>query len=140
LKVLKEVTSKDSRLIVVFGCAGERDPYKRQPMGEIAAHEADLVVITAEDPRTEDLGAIMQEVARGCEAAGGVKDQTYFCVPDRQEAINFAIQKLAQKGDVVVTTGKAHEASMCFGTTEYPWSEFQAVDNALAGILNNLPN
>ncbi len=132
LKMLHEV--KEKRLIVVFGCAGERDPFKRRPMGVSAGKYADLTVITAEDPRTEELDKIIDEIAEGVEEEGGVLNETYFRVPDRTEAIAFAIQKLAQPGDIVVTTGKAHEQSMCFGTTEYPWDEFAAVRAALRGL------
>lgn len=123
---------KSGRLIVVFGCAGERDPFKRFPMGASAGKYADLTVLTAEDPRTEDLKKILDETAAGVESEGGVLNETYFRVPDRTEAIAFAIQKLARPGDIVVSTGKAHERSMCFGTTETPWDEFAAVRAALA--------
>ena len=132
LKMLHTV--KEKRLIVVFGSAGERDPFKRHPMGVSAGKYADLTVITAEDPRTENLEAIMDDIAVGVESEGGVLNETYFRVPDRTEAIAFAIQKLAQPGDIVVSTGKAHEQSMCFGTTEYPWDEFAAVRAALSGL------
>jgi len=132
LRVVRGLTEK--QLIVVFGCAGDRDQGKRFPMGASAARYCDYTVITAEDPRTESLEKIMDEVAVGCESEGGVRDQTYFCIGNRQEAINFAIRKLAKPGDIVVTTGKAHEQSMCFGTTEYPWDEFNAVKEALAGL------
>ena len=125
---------KEKRLIVVFGCAGERDPFKRRPMGASAGKYADLTVITAEDPRTEDLETIIDEVAEGIESEGGVLNETYFRVPDRTEAIAFAIRELARPGDIVVSTGKAHEQSMCFGSTEYPWDEFAAVRAALAGL------
>jgi UDP-N-acetylmuramoyl-L-alanyl-D-glutamate--2,6-diaminopimelate ligase len=128
LKLLRGMTKK--RLLVVFGCAGLRDPYKRFPMGASAGRYADLTFITAEDPRTENLDDIMAEVARGCESEGGVRDQSYFLIGDRQEAIRVAIQN-AQPGDIVVTCGKAHEQSMCFGAVEYPWNEFQAVEYAL---------
>jgi UDP-N-acetylmuramoyl-L-alanyl-D-glutamate--2,6-diaminopimelate ligase len=130
LTVLKQVAR--GKLIVVFGCAGERDKQKRKPMGEIATQLGDYVVITAEDPRTENLDDIISEIALGCESAGGVRDRTFFCIEDRQNAINYAIQKLAKAGDVVVVTGKAHEKSMCFGTVEYPWDEFDAVQKALS--------
>ena len=118
------------RLIVVFGCAGLRDAYKREAMGRIAGELADVTVITAEDPRTEDLDAIIDQIARGCEAAGAQEGSGYYRVPDRGEAIAFAV-RLAQAGDVVVAAGKGHEQSMCFGTVEYPWSDRQAMRAAL---------
>ena len=135
LETLKVQSSKfkvqSGRIIVVFGCAGLRDREKRPMMGEIACRLADLVVLTAEDPRTENIDDIIDQIAEGCEGGGAVEGKTYFKVPDRQEAINFAIQKLARKGDIVVACGKGHERSMCFGQTEYPWSEHEAVKKAL---------
>jgi UDP-N-acetylmuramoyl-L-alanyl-D-glutamate--2,6-diaminopimelate ligase len=118
------------RLIAVFGSAGERDLAKRAWMGEIGARLADLVVLTAEDPRTESVDDILAEMARGARAGGAVEGHSYFCVPDRAEAIQFAVD-LAQSGDVVIICGKGHERSMCYGTVETPWSEHEALRAAL---------
>ena len=130
LETLKEEKGK-GRLIVVFGCAGERDKEKRPIMGEIATKMADLVVLTAEDPRSEDVDNIIEQIVTGCKKAGGMEGKTYFQVPDRREAINFAIQKLTERDDTVVICGKGHEKSMCFGKTEYPWSDQKEVRLAL---------
>ena len=121
-------------IIVVFGCAGLRDVYKREMMGHCAGRLADRVVITAEDPRTENLDDIMAAIAQGCEAEGKREGENYWRIGDRTEAIQFAID-LARRDDLVMTAGKAHEQSMCFGTTEYPWSEHEAVKHALAKRL-----
>ena len=118
------------RVITLFGSAGERDRDKRAWMGEIGAQLADVTVLTAEDPRTESLEAILDEMARGAEKAGGVLGQSYFRIPDRAEAIQFAVD-LARPGDVVIACGKGHEQSMCFGTVERPWSEHEAMRTAL---------
>ncbi|MCG2685856.1 UDP-N-acetylmuramoyl-L-alanyl-D-glutamate--2,6-diaminopimelate ligase [Candidatus Parcubacteria bacterium] len=120
-----------SQLIAVFGCAGERDRQKRPVMGEIAARLADRVVLTAEDPRSEEVDQIIEEIAVGCRRGGAKEGESFFKVPDRQKAINFAIQELAQKGDWVLICGKGHEKSMCYGDTEYPWSDQEAVKKAL---------
>jgi UDP-N-acetylmuramoyl-L-alanyl-D-glutamate--2,6-diaminopimelate ligase len=117
-------------VIVVFGCAGLRDAAKRPIMGEIAGRLADRVVITAEDPRTEDLDDIMARIALGCEKAGKREGEDYWRIGDRGEAIEFAV-KMARPGDLVIVTGKGHERSMCFGTTEYPWSDHEAIRAAL---------
>lgn len=122
-----------SNLIVVFGCAGERDRAKRPVMGEISVRLADITVLTAEDPRTEDVNEIINQVARGCRKAGGIEDKTFFKVPDRAKAIEFAVKK-AKKGDIVVICGKGHEKSMCFGKVEYPWSDQEAARKALRKI------
>jgi UDP-N-acetylmuramoyl-L-alanyl-D-glutamate--2,6-diaminopimelate ligase len=123
----------DGRVIVVFGCAGLRDVAKRPMMGEIAGRLADRVVITAEDPRTEDLDTIMAQIAVGCERAGRREGEDYWRVGDRGEAIEFAV-KTARAGDLVIVTGKGHEQSMCFGTTEFPWDDREAVREALVSL------
>jgi len=122
------------QLIVVFGCAGLRDPNKRDPMGASAGKYADKTVLTAEDPRTEDLDKIIDQIAAGAERSGAVLNESYFRVKARAEAIDFAIRKLARPGDVVVCTGKAHEKSMNYGNGEEPWDEFAAVRAALSRI------
>ncbi|MCJ7668465.1 MAG: UDP-N-acetylmuramoyl-L-alanyl-D-glutamate--2,6-diaminopimelate ligase, partial [Anaerolineae bacterium] len=118
------------RLFVVFGCAGLRDRAKRPMMGEIAGQLADRVIITAEDPRTEDVNAIIEEIARGCIKAGREEGTDFWRIGDRGEAIQFAIDR-AEPGDLVIITGKGHAKSMCFETTEYPWSDHEAVREAL---------
>ncbi len=128
LRAAREMTA--GSVIVVFGCAGLRDVQKRPLMGEIAARLADRVVITAEDPRTEDRDAIMAQIAEGLEREGAREGDTFWRIDDRAEAIRFAV-RLAEAGDLVIVTGKGHERSMCFGTTEYPWSDQAAVHQAL---------
>ncbi len=123
----------EERVTVVFGCAGLRDRAKRPWMGEIAGRLADRVVITAEDPRTESLADIMADIAAGCRRAGRVESRDYWRIADRGQAITAALE-MAEPGDVVIVTGKGHERSMCFGTTEYPWSDHEAILRALARL------
>ena len=125
------------RVIAVFGCAGERDRQKRAWMGAIGARLADVTVLTAEDPRRESLEAILDEMARGAEEAGAVEGKSYFRVPDRAEAIRFAVN-LARPGDLVICCGKGHEQSLCYGTVETPWSEHQALRAALRSLTRRL--
>ncbi len=116
------------RLIAIFGSAGLRDRAKRYWMGEISGRLSDFTVITAEDPRTESLDEINAEIERGVTQFA---DSTrYIIIPDRSEAIQFAVN-LARAGDVVAAFGKGHERSMCFGETEYPWSDQDAMRAAL---------
>ncbi|MBA3534325.1 MAG: UDP-N-acetylmuramoyl-L-alanyl-D-glutamate--2,6-diaminopimelate ligase [Ardenticatenales bacterium] len=128
LTTAREMTS--GRVISVFGSAGLRDRAKRGMMGEISGRLADLSVITAEDPRTENVEDICAEIAAGAERAGAVRDQSYVIVHDRAEAIAWAINE-AKPGDLVIACGKGHEPSMCYGTTEHPWSEHEAMRGAL---------
>ncbi|MCS7286914.1 MAG: UDP-N-acetylmuramoyl-L-alanyl-D-glutamate--2,6-diaminopimelate ligase [Anaerolineae bacterium] len=118
------------RLIVVFGCPGLRDQAKRPMMGEIAGRLADLAVLTADDPRTEDVNEIIRQIAEGCRLAGRREGEGYVIIPDRAEAIEWAIAR-AQPGDLILFTGKGHEQSMSIGTVEYPWDEVEIVKTAL---------
>lgn len=122
------------RVIVAFGSAGLRDKEKRRMMAEISAELADLTVLTAEDPRTEPLDGILEEMAAGALARGGVEGITFWRIPDRGAAIRFLLE-LASPGDVVMACGKGHEQSMCFGATEYSWDDRTALRAALSERL-----
>jgi UDP-N-acetylmuramoyl-L-alanyl-D-glutamate--2,6-diaminopimelate ligase len=123
------------RVITLFGSAGLRDHLKRQMMAGISAQLADLTILTAEDPRTETLGDILSEMVAGAQAQGGIENQTYWRIPDRREAIRFAVTQ-AKPGDVVIVCGKGHEQSMCFGNIEYPWDDRVAIRAALSELLS----
>lgn len=139
LQAARTIVPADKRLIVVFGCAGLRDVEKRRMMSETAAQMADMSILTAEDPRTESLDAILDMMAEGCRSQGGVEGETFIRVPDRGEALYRACQ-MANEGDVVIACGKGHEQSMCFGTTEYHWDDRDAMRAALNGApLKTLP-
>lgn len=132
-------TMTKSRVIVVFGSAGLRDREKRRMMGTVAARFADQIVITAEDPRTESLAAIMAVTARAIQTQGRFEGVDFWRVADRGAAIAFACS-LARPGDVVLACGKGHEQSMCFGAIEYPWDDRDAMRAALRGKpLRTLP-
>jgi len=125
---------KQGRVIAIFGSAGLRDREKRRMMAEVAAELADITILTAEDPRTESLEAILEEMAAGARLKGGAEGETFFRVPDRGEAIRLGV-RLAQEGDIVIACGKGHEQSMCFGTTEYPWDDRVAMRAALSELM-----
>jgi UDP-N-acetylmuramoyl-L-alanyl-D-glutamate--2,6-diaminopimelate ligase len=122
------------KVIAVFGSAGLRDRQKRRLMAEVSVELADMTVLTAEDPRTESLDRILEEMAEGARTRGGVEGETFIRVPDRGQAIRQALD-IAQEGDVVISCGKGHEQSMCFGTTEHPWDDRTAMRAALADYL-----
>jgi UDP-N-acetylmuramoyl-L-alanyl-D-glutamate--2,6-diaminopimelate ligase len=116
------------RLIAVFGSAGLRDRAKRRLMGQVSGRLADFTVVTAEDPRTEDVHNICREIAEGVRQF--VNEDRFVVIPDRSQAILAAV-KMAQPGDIVAAFGKGHERSMCYGEIEYPWSDQQAMIDAL---------
>ena len=122
------------RLIAVFGSAGLRDREKRRLMAETAARLADVSILTAEDPRTESLDDILEEMAAGARGQGAVEGQSFFRVRDRGEAIRRAVE-MAAPGDLVIACGKGHEQSMCFGEAEYSWDDRTAMRAALAERL-----
>ena len=131
-------TMTSGRIITVFGSAGGRDVEKRRLMAEISAREADLSILTAEDPRQESLDKILAMMADGCRSQGGVEKETFWRVPDRGCAIYQALA-LAQPDDLVLVCGKGHEQSMCFGTTEFPWDDRRATAAALDAFQAGKP-
>ncbi|MEJ2447935.1 MAG: UDP-N-acetylmuramoyl-L-alanyl-D-glutamate--2,6-diaminopimelate ligase [Anaerolineales bacterium] len=122
------------RIIAVFGSAGLRDQEKRRLMAEESARLADVTILTAEDPRTESLDDILEEMMQGAAEQGAVEGRNLFRVRDRGQAVRRALQ-MAEAGDVVLVCGKGHEQSMCFGEVEYPWDDRLAVRAALSEML-----
>lgn len=113
------------RVIVVFGCGGDRDRAKRPMMGEIAAALADLAVLTTDNPRSEDPAAIIEEVRAGVRVP-----ERLVVEPDRQAAIELAVSR-AQPHDVVVVAGKGHEVGQVFADRTVPFDDRDAVLQAL---------
>ncbi|MHB8135826.1 MAG: UDP-N-acetylmuramoyl-L-alanyl-D-glutamate--2,6-diaminopimelate ligase [Anaerolineaceae bacterium] len=129
LKTSRKMTT--GKLIAVFGSAGLRDRQKRRMMASVSARHADITILTAEDPRTENLQEILNEMRSEAEKCGAVFNQNLFVIPDRGEAISKGIS-LANDLDLVIACGKGHEQSMCFGEIEYPWDDRVAMQSALA--------
>jgi UDP-N-acetylmuramoyl-L-alanyl-D-glutamate--2,6-diaminopimelate ligase len=107
------------RLITLFGSAGHRDQSKRPFMGKAAVKHADLVIITADDPRTENIWTIIQQIKSG--AKGSL--HKIISIADRRQALEFALTKLAKPGDIVGLMGKGPEKSLAIGHQEIPWSD-----------------
>ena len=120
LKTAQEI--KQGRLITVFGCGGDRDRTKRPIMGELAARLSDLVVITSDNPRTEEPLAIIKEIEQGVLKAG--EGVNYRIIPDRREAIARSI-RIARPGDVVMIAGKGHETYQIIGNQRFPFDDLE---------------
>ena len=121
------VSRQPSRLICVFGCGGDRDRGKRPLMGKVAARLADRLVVTSDNPRSEDPRAIIDEIMEG---VGGGSDAA-VTDPDRQAAIRRAVAE-ARRGDIVLIAGKGHEAYQEIGATRQPFSDAAVAREALA--------
>jgi UDP-N-acetylmuramoyl-L-alanyl-D-glutamate--2,6-diaminopimelate ligase len=119
--------NKEGKLIAIFGCAGLRDPRKRAPMGKWATQLADYAIFTAEDPRTEDIWSIIRQMKEQIQEG----HRRIISIPDREQAISFALEKLAKKGDTIAVFGKGHEQSMAYGSIEYPWNDITSIERML---------
>jgi UDP-N-acetylmuramoyl-L-alanyl-D-glutamate--2,6-diaminopimelate ligase len=130
LSAAREVTA--GRLICVFGCGGDRDVTKRQPMGRIAARYADQVFLTSDNPRSEDPMAILDEVEKGILFEG--EDLDYIKEVDREAAIAGAIRS-ARPGDTVVIAGKGHERMQIFADHEVVFDDCQVARRVIRARL-----
>ena len=115
------------RLIAVFGCGGDRERTKRRLMGSIAVNNADYVIVTSDNPRTEEPMAIIRDILEGVEGTA----TPYAVEPDRRKAIRMAL-RFAQKNDIVVLAGKGHETYQILGTRKTHLDEREEVAQALA--------
>jgi len=129
LKTLRE-TAKDRMLICVFGCGGDRDKTKRPEMGQIAAKYADRIVVTSDNPRTEDPVAIINDIRAGLDAKARTKS---IFITDRQEAIRTAIHT-APEGAVILMAGKGHEDYQVIGKEKIDYDERKFVQEVIAEL------
>jgi UDP-N-acetylmuramoyl-L-alanyl-D-glutamate--2,6-diaminopimelate ligase len=126
LQAAREVIDAGRRVLVVFGAGGDRDPAKRPRMGEAAAAHADVVVVTSDNPRSEEAGAIIADIL------GGIPDGAAVLVePDRRAAIAAAIDAAAP-GDIVVIAGKGHETTQTIGDAVVAFDDAEVAREALA--------
>jgi UDP-N-acetylmuramoyl-L-alanyl-D-glutamate--2,6-diaminopimelate ligase len=144
LETVREMTV--GRVITVFGCGGDRDRAKRPKMGAAAIARSDLVIVTSDNPRTEDPLAIIGEIESGMTAGIRMRDleplgkgpgapsvskkTPYTVIPDRAEAIETAV-RLAGPGDVVVLAGKGHEDYQIIGENRFPFDDREEARKAI---------
>lgn len=118
------------RIIAIFGCGGNRSKLRRYEMGEAVGSLADLAVVTSDNPRTEDVMDIIEDIKVGLAKTDG----EYVVIPDRQEAVNYAVDH-AGDGDMIILLGKGHEEYQEIQGVKHHYSEREAVQNALARVV-----
>lgn len=142
-KVLENLSDfKEGRIITVFGCGGDRDRTKRPVMGKIATTLSDLVVVTSDNPRTEDPSKIMNEIEEGIDTdlsryssediINGFNEKGYMVIADRRTAIDLAVS-IAGNSDIVLVAGKGHEDYQILGTRKFFFDDRVVVRKALSG-------
>lgn len=141
MQVEQAQQAKRGKIVLVFGCTGERDKEKRPMMGEIAARLADVVIITSDDTRGESQDEIAGQIISGISPSnlppslgGRNKERGIFVVNDRRKAIQMAV-KMAKPGDIVLLAGKGHEKSILIGKKEQEWSDVEVAKEEVGAFL-----
>jgi UDP-N-acetylmuramoyl-L-alanyl-D-glutamate--2,6-diaminopimelate ligase len=130
-------TLKTQRIITLFGCGGDRDRGKRPKMGRAAVEFSDVVILTSDNPRTEDPLTILREVEAGVrEALQGRPSVQYHMVADRREAIGTAV-RLARPGDILLIAGKGHEDYQLVGTKKMHFDDREVAREAIQQLRKN---
>jgi len=124
------------RLITVFGCGGDRDRTKRPLMGAVAGRLSDVIVITSDNPRSEDPARIIDEIQRGITPDTSRSGQQRLAIVDRRQAIDKAVE-LARPGDLVLIAGKGHEKYQAIGDRVLPFDDVAVAREALARRRTN---
>lgn len=141
LEALRPLTT--GRLFVICGCGGDRDRTKRAPMGEAAVRNADVAVLTSDNPRTEEPNVILQQMAEGARAVGAtpidfasVSSNTrgFVVMSERAQAIRKVLA-LAEAGDTVLIAGKGHETYQIVGTVKHPFDDREEARRAIAELV-----
>ena len=118
------------RVVLVFGCGGDRDRAKRPIMGRIGMELSDVLIITSDNPRTESPEKILDDVERGVKEAAGPDEKAYSRIEDRRTAIKEAVG-IARPGDTVLIAGKGHEDYQIVGTVKHPFDDRKVAAEAI---------
>ena len=129
LRSVRNFKPDRSRLIVLFGCGGEREIEKRRMMGQIASRLADTVIITSDNSRGENTDKIISDILKGID-----KEKEYTVIKDRREAIEQAVRVYARRGDILVLAGKGHERYQIDATGKHSFDEREIIKEALSKL------
>ena len=127
IKTAKDIVKDNGKVISVFGCGGDKDPFKRPVMGNLSAELADISIFTADNPRSENPADIIESM---CSELTSDQLQKVKKIPDRNEAIEEA-GKIAQKGDIVLLMGKGPETYQDIKGVKHPWNDMEKLKQAL---------
>ena len=127
LQTARSYTEK--RLVLLFGCGGDRDRGKRSMMGEVAGQLADIVILTSDNPRSEDPNAIIDDILIGIHRS---RNRNVHVILDRKEAIQFAVRNMGH-GDTLLLAGKGHENYQIIGSEKFHFDEREILAESLAG-------
>lgn len=125
LKTIENIRTRNEQVITVVGCGGDRDALKRPEMAKIACELSDKVILTSDNPRTEDPQSILSDMEKGVEAHQFMKT---LSILDREQAIKTAVS-LAQPNDIILVAGKGHEKYQEINGVKHPFDDFQLVEN-----------
>ena len=134
LRTVRDFCGEEERIILLFGCGGDRDRSKRPEMGRIASRLADLLILTSDNCRTERPEDILRDILKGVD-----KEKPYKVILDRREAIEFAID-IARRGDVLILAGKGHEEYEIRGRSRLFFSEREIVKSCMAARMEREKN
>jgi len=127
ISTINDIRGEGQRLIVVFGCGGDRDATKRPEMARIASRESDIAILTSDNPRTENPETILDQMMQGVEQGAQV-----LRISDRREAIRTATM-LARKGDIILVAGKGHETYQIIGHEKQHFDDREELRAAFEG-------
>jgi UDP-N-acetylmuramoyl-L-alanyl-D-glutamate--2,6-diaminopimelate ligase len=133
LEAVKEFTK--GRIITVFGCGGDRDKGKRPKMGEAAGKLSEIVIITSDNPRSEDPMEIIKAIEEGIKGIKNGRPRDYLIIPDRKDAIRKAVE-LARKDDAVVLAGKGHEDYQIIGDKKIHFDDREMAREAVETVVS----
>ncbi len=122
---VRDFSTSEQRICLLFGCGGERDHSKRKEMGRIGSRLSDFLVLTSDNCRGESADAILEEILKGVD-----KEKPYCVIRDREKAIHYAVEH-ARAGDILILAGKGHEEYEIRGTQRLPFSERRIVEKAI---------
>ncbi len=131
LRCVRDFKTKGQRLVLIFGCGGDRDKSKRRVMGKIASSLADFVIITSDNSRSEDACSIISEILKGID-----KERAHIVIENRKEAIEYAIMNHS-KNDIILLCGKGHENYEIDKFGKRHFSEREIAENAVKGLKKN---